>query len=266
MTSADPVPPTPSEERDLLADALARPWYHTIELRPGVHSSGTVDHRRIAPRLLPADLSGRHCLDVGTFDGYWAFAMEDRNAARVAAVDLERYDQADWPPRNRPRLLAEGGDGDPGERFRIAARLRRSKVERVLSPIYDLNPTVAGGTFDRAILSDVLLHVRDPVGALEGIGRVLRPDARLVVAEEINLRLSVLSPRAPAAHLQTGWTDYGWWQANVAGLREWLHQAGYRIVGRTFYVIDAEQAMRQAHVAYEVTPDPTAPQAAGRPA
>lgn len=250
-------PPTTDTDREaLLAEALGRPWYHTIEVAPGRRTDGTVDHRRMADVLLPGDLRGLDCLDVGTFDGYWAFLMEERGARTVKAVDLERFDQADWPPRNRPRLLAEGGDAEPGERFRIAHRLRASKVERVLTPIYEIRPDRLDGTFDRIVLSDLLLHVRDPIGALEAVRTVLRPGGRLLVAEEVNLRFSLASPRRAAARLQTGWTDYGWWQANVAGLREWLHQAGFRITGRAFYTLDAKGAMAVPHVAYEAEPDP----------
>ncbi|WP_320671693.1 class I SAM-dependent methyltransferase [Patulibacter defluvii] len=251
------TPADPRADEALLAEALGQPWYHTIELRPGVFSDGTVDHRSMAPVLLPGDLRGLDCLDVGTFDGYWAFTMEERGAARVAAIDLERFDQAEWPPRNRPRLLAEGGDAEPGVRFKLAHRLRDSRVERVLTPIYEISPERTGGTFDRIVLSDLLLHVRDPIGALEAVRTVLRPGGRLLVAEEISVRLSVVSPRRPAARLQTGYTDYGWWQANVAGLREWLHQAGYRIVSRAFYTLDAKGAMAVPHVAFEAEPDPS---------
>lgn len=251
--------PDARDDDAILAEALGQPWYHTIEVRPGVFTDGTVDHREMSRVLLPGDLRGQHCLDVGTFDGYWAFTMEERGAERVAAIDLERFDQAEWPPRNRPRLLADGGDAEPGERFKLAHRLRASRVERVLTPIYEIEPGRTGGTFDQIVLSDLLLHVRDPIGALEAVRTVLRPGGRLLVAEEVNVRLSIASPRRAAARLQTGWTDYGWWQANVAGLREWLHQAGFRIRARAFYTLDAKGAMAVPHVAYEAELDPTAP-------
>lgn len=261
-----PTPDTsaPTEPRDreaLLAEALGRPWYHTIEVAPGRFTDGTVDHRSMTPKLLPGDLSGKRCLDVGTFDGYFAFAMEERGAGEVAAVDLETFDQAEWPPRNRPQLLADGGDAEPGERFKIAAALRGSKVRRALTPIYEISPETVGGPFDHVVLSDLLLHVRDPVGALEAVRSVVAPTGRLLVAEEVNIRLSLASPRRAAAKLQTGWTEYGWWQANVAGLWQWLHQAGFRVEKRAFYTLNAKGAMRVAHVAYEATPDPSAPQA-----
>jgi tRNA (mo5U34)-methyltransferase len=262
VPSPDTAAPSASADREsLLAAALGRPWYHTIEVAPGRFTDGTVDHREMTPKLLPADLSGKRCLDVGTFDGYFAFAMEERGAAEVAAVDLETFDQAEWPPRNRPRLLADGGDAEPGERFKIAAELRGSSVRRALTPIGEISPDTVGGPFDHVVLSDLLLHVRDPVGALEAVRTVIAPGGRLLVAEEVNIRLSIASPRRAAAKLQTGWTDYGWWQANVAGLWQWLHQAGFTIEKRAFYTLNAKGAMRRLHVAYEVTPDPTAPQA-----
>ncbi len=262
MPSADtPAPDATPDREALLAEALGRPWYHTIEVAPGRFTDGTVDHRAMTPKLLPADLTGKRCLDVGTFDGYFAFAMEERGAAEVVAVDLETFDQAEWPPRNRPRLLASGGDAEPGERFKIAARLRGSQVRRALTPIGEISPETVGGPFDHVVLSDLLLHVRDPVGALEAVRTVVAPGGRLLVAEEVNIRLSIASPRRAAAKLQTGWTDYGWWQANVAGLWQWLHQAGFRIEKRAFYTLNAKGPMKRLHVAYEVTPDPTAPQA-----
>ena len=49
-------------------------WYHTIELAPGEVTPGLVDLRAVAPRVLPARIEGR-ALDVGTYDGFWAFEM-----------------------------------------------------------------------------------------------------------------------------------------------------------------------------------------------
>ena len=56
------------------ADVAEQEWYHTLELAPGVVTPGWFDTREVPQRLpIPASLAGRRCLDVGTFDGFWAF-------------------------------------------------------------------------------------------------------------------------------------------------------------------------------------------------
>src|SRR5687768_9420566 len=107
--------------------ALGQGWYHTIEIAPGRATPGAVDLRRLAPKVLPERLDGLRALDVGTFDGFWAFALEQRGA-EVVATDLDRFDAAQWPPRNRPALEAEAGDAAPGERFGLAKELLGSRV------------------------------------------------------------------------------------------------------------------------------------------
>src|SRR4029078_12914141 len=95
--SRDPVAAAERAVRDNPA------WYHTIELAPGVVTPGAVDLRAGAARMLPPDLTGRRALDVGTFDGFWAFEME-RRGAEVIALDVERVEAAEWPPASRARM------------------------------------------------------------------------------------------------------------------------------------------------------------------
>ena len=73
---------------ELREQVEGRQWYHTLELAPGVRTPGWFDLRETAAALLPASLAGRRCLDVGTFDGFWAFEMERRGAAEVIAIDI----------------------------------------------------------------------------------------------------------------------------------------------------------------------------------
>src|ERR1700730_15846970 len=57
-------------------------WYHSIDLGHGVVTPGVVDHRAQLPHYgLPDSMAGLRCLDVATWDGYWAFEMERRRAA-----------------------------------------------------------------------------------------------------------------------------------------------------------------------------------------
>ena len=57
----------------------------------GIYTPGAaVDHRYRLPAL-PADFSGCSVLDVGAFDGFYAFVAEHRGAERVLAIDNEQY-------------------------------------------------------------------------------------------------------------------------------------------------------------------------------
>jgi SAM-dependent methyltransferase len=217
-----------------LRDAVAANpgWYHTIELAPGVVTPGHVDLRGLPGAVLPASLSGR-ALDVGTFDGFWAFELE-RRGAEVVALDVPALAAAEWPPANRERLEATAREMDLqlGRGFAIAAEALGSKVRRVECNVYDLDAGAIGGTVDFAFLGAMLLHVRDPVRALEAVRGVLAPGGRLTILEPIDPWLSLLSPRRPAARFQANETDFNWWAANVACLEAWLRAAGFTRVAR----------------------------------
>src|SRR2546423_3261813 len=95
--------PSSSELSSLVAE---RKWYHTLELAPGVLTPGWFDTRSIAHSIPFPDLTGKRCLDVGTFDGFWAFEMERRGAAEVIAIDLIDPTQADWPAGSTDNVRA----------------------------------------------------------------------------------------------------------------------------------------------------------------
>jgi SAM-dependent methyltransferase len=219
---------------ELLDRALAEDWYHTMELAPGAVTRGWVDLRSVAPRLLP-DVSGLRALDVGTFDGFWAFALERAGAREVVATDLPSVEETEIPPPHRQAVLAELDGLQLGRRFAMAAELLGSQVRREESAIHDLDAGRLGGSFDFAVVSDLLLHLRDPVGGLEAVRGVLRPGGRVLVTEQINLWLTLAHPRLPVAKLDAAGTHFNWWEANPPCLRGWLELAGFERPHRRRY-------------------------------
>jgi len=146
-------------------------WYHTLELAPGVVTDGVFDLRPWVERYgLPQDLSGQRVLDVGSFDGFWAFEAERRGAAEVVSLDLDDEAGLDWPPRRRPDRFA---GVLRGQGFRLAHETLGSSVQRVTGNVYDADPSDLG-TFDLVICGSVLMHLRDQLRALERIARLCR--------------------------------------------------------------------------------------------
>jgi SAM-dependent methyltransferase len=225
-------------------------WYHTIDLPDGP-TDGAVDLRAVAPKVLPARLEGLRALDVGTFDGFWAFALEQRGA-EVVATDLDRFDEAHWPRPNVAELAAEAGDRGPGDRFGLARQALRSRVQRVATPVEELTPDLIGGAVHYAVMGDLLIHLRDPVRGLERVHDALLPGGRLLTLEQVNLPLTLLRPRRAAGSFQARATRMNWWEPNLRALRDWLALAGFahsRL--RRVYKLDAHGAQARWHVAIE---------------
>jgi SAM-dependent methyltransferase len=235
------------------AGVAANPhWYHTIELAPGVVTPGHIDLRAVAPKLLPASLEGRRALDVGTFDGFWAFELERRGAA-VTAIDVERIDAAEWPPpaRKRMELRTAEWDVELGRGFAIAAQALSSAVRRVECDVYALTPEAIGGSVDFAFAGAILLHLRDPVRALERIHAALTPGGALTILEPFSPRDTLLSPRRPAARFRAHTSDFAWWLPNLAAIRAWLECAGFADVRRVgIHRPPARPEMRQLLAGY----------------
>jgi SAM-dependent methyltransferase len=209
-------------------------WYHSIELAPGVVSPGQVDHRGLAAKVLPDDLEGLRALDIGTFDGFWAFEMEKRGA-EVVAIDVDTIDAAEWPPLNRERLrrASDSFEIELGRGFRLAKEILGSRVERVVCSVYDLTPEAIGGPVDFVFEGAVLLHLRDPVRALERARASLRPDGRMVIWELISLLDTLRAPRRPLARFSPLISDFTWWLPNYAALVSMPLAAGFSEVRRT---------------------------------
>jgi tRNA (mo5U34)-methyltransferase len=175
---------------DLLEQARRTSFYHVLELTPELTTEGWFDLRPYVQHYgIPEDLTGLRALDVGTWDGFWAFELE-RRGAEVVALDLDSERDLDWPPRHRPATYDAGGPR--GQGFALAREILGSRVERVVGSIYDATPE-ALGTFDLVLCGSVLLHLRDQFLALERIRGLVKPGGLFISAEEHD-RLAGLVP------------------------------------------------------------------------
>jgi SAM-dependent methyltransferase len=210
---------------DAIADDISdHPWYHTIELRDGVVTSGRFDHRPLVPHYgLPEDLRGKRALDVGSGDGFWAFELE-RRGAEVTSVDVETFADVDLPPalheifRQRPVDLSFRRGID------IARRQLGSNVKLVNSSVYDLDPDRVG-TFDFVHTGDILLHLRDPALALQRLRAVTSGTA--LVADVFDPSLDALRAGPWLTRYRGGWSDVTWWAPALSTLVQMVADAGF---------------------------------------
>jgi tRNA (mo5U34)-methyltransferase len=215
----------------LRLDAEALPWYHTIDLGGGVVTKGFVDTRSSVSRLpVPPSLEGMRCLDVGTQNGFWAFEMERRGAGEVIGIDLPDKAERDFPGSaapDEPRSSDPEQDGGVSRRgFDVAKEALGSQAEWRPMSVYDLSPEVIG-TFDVVFVGSLLLHLRDPVGALERVRGVCRGET--LVFDVVDPIRSVIG-RRPSALLDG--RRVWWWTPNWQGLRRMIESAGFEIVDR----------------------------------
>jgi tRNA (mo5U34)-methyltransferase len=215
-----------TEERERLAREVAQyGWYHTLELADGVVTEGMFDHRPAVGRyLLPADLAGMRCLDVGTMDGFWAFEMERRGAAEVLAADVGDVDSLDWPPLWRARI-DPALDETKAERFALAHRALQSRVTRVERSVYELGRDL--GEFDLVFCGDLLTHLKDPITALERLRVVCRGSA--IVCNPV--KRFRFAPRQALAEFD-GIDEFRWWLLSEASLERMLLATGFARVKR----------------------------------
>lgn len=218
-------------ETELTYDALRErvskiEWYHTLELAPGVVTEGMFDLRPAIDRYrLPERLDGLRVLDVGTWDGFWAFEMERRGAAEVISIDLDDERDIDWPPARRPTSFP---DKRRGEGFRLAHEVYKSQVKREVVSIYEAIPEELG-TFDLIFCGSVLIHLRDQMLAMERIANLCRGT---FISVEGYSRLAELSP-VPAAFFRADRPkDFVFWEPSARTWKRMLLMAGFRTVDR----------------------------------
>ncbi len=232
MDATPSIPQPPHDVRTSLREAVdSNPlWYHTLDLAADVTTPGYFDLRSIVDKLPWPEVRGRRCLDVGTYDGFLAFELERRGASEVVALDISDHEDWDWPPEIRllgPEYLASVAGPAKGVGFRIARDALGSSAEKVDMTVYDLDPERLG-TFDVVVCGSLLLHLRDPLRALEAIRSVCAGE--FMSSEEIDLRLSVRHPRRAVARLDGTGEKMQWSVPNAAAHKRMVLATGFEIL------------------------------------
>ena len=192
-------------------------WFHTFALNAahGLYTPGVArDHRYRVP-YFPASFDGQRVLDVGTFDGFYAFLAERRGAARVVAVDNEQY--VAWV-KARWGIELQGGEG-----FRAIAELLGSRVQYVRGDALAVMDSAE--RFDVILCFGILHRVENPLGLLRGVAGLLAPGGRMLV-ETLGVagdgRIELYEP----GEVNRG-DDYIYWGFGTGGLTALARHAGF---------------------------------------
>lgn len=215
-------------DQKLLDEIHSIKWWHRIELVPGFYSPGMVKHGEDGSNYeetrfgIPADLTGKSVLDIGGWDGYFAFACEKRRASKIVVCDVP---------------VTKGGNWGGTAGFNLAKKLLNSKVEFVEMSVNDLSPSNIG-MFDITLQYGVLYHLENMLPALK---------ATCAVTKEYSLLETATLPKAhdkspdiALAGFLPGFvkdpTNY--WYPNVECLKQMLLYSGYKSVDVLYYDFD----------------------------
>ena len=204
-------------------------WFHTFSLdhSDDLYTHGVArDHRYRVPAL-PEDFGGMSVLDIGTFDGFYAFLAEARGAGRVVAVDNEQY--REWVS-SRWGVELQGGEG-----FTAIRELLDSEVDYQRIDAFDLDEL--GETFDFILCFGILHRVENPLGLLKVIRRRLAPGGRVLLETHgaVDRASDSAAVYIPAPGEVYARDDFVYWGFTPAGLDAMARHAGFE----GFELIDA---------------------------
>jgi tRNA (mo5U34)-methyltransferase len=157
-------------------------WWHSIEVAPGVVTPGVKSPQQHAQELTMLrfpDLRGKRVLDIGGWDGFYAFHAEALGAAEVTVLDhfvwsIDLHGLTNWrleSPGERMAIPAEETsfwqpDRLPGKAgFDTARELRGSRVGAIVGDFMTM-PLERVGVWDVTLFLGVLYHLQNPLGGL----------------------------------------------------------------------------------------------------
>ena len=166
---------------------LERQWYYTVEIEPGVYTSGH-DHPSISltrALLRRVYLKGASCLDIGTQEALIPVLLKRAQAKHVVAYDR-------WKQTAKVSLVRQAYDVS----FDYICGMPLEELPRVLS-------NKKNNLFDVVVFSGVLYHLINPLGLLS-IARSFVRDNGIFLIET-----AVLQSEEMTLHFNAGGKLYG---------------------------------------------------------
>ena len=194
-------------------------WFHTFCLNAehGIYTpglSGYNYHDRYRPLVIPSDLTGKRVLDLGTYDGFYAFLAERRGAAEVLAIDNEAY--VDWRATEGLELIG-------GAALRTIRDLTDSQINYRVMEVEDLEKL--GGGFNLIFCFGLLHWLRSPLDHLAALRRSLLEGGQVLL--ETYGQAGNDEPLMRVAEGGRGYAGSFYWEFTFAALRMLAKRAGF---------------------------------------
>jgi tRNA (mo5U34)-methyltransferase len=144
----------PGVDMDPTAQAPTIGWFHSLTLPGGETTAGVKSVEVLgmeADVVFKHPVAGKRVLDIGSWDGFFAFEAERRGAAEVLATDHFCWSGEGWGTKAG---------------FDHAHRRLASRVASLDIDVPRIGPETTG-VHDVVLFLGVLYHVKDPLQALE---------------------------------------------------------------------------------------------------
>lgn len=227
-----------TESERIKLDINSRRWYHKIPVTlPDGEQFCTPGWAPLdvdAYRVKPEYITGAKVLDLGSFDGFWAFRAWDMGASSVMAIDdfsdeislCDRFVRdSKWSNFDLIRSMKPYRGG--------------SNITRQTMSVYDLSRASKPAGFNAVFAFGLLYHLKHPTYALERLLGVAEPGCRLFV--ESAILDDFVSPYTGKRHDATGCyaemypgSEFGNNPSNYSvptlkGLAAWLEIGGWEV-------------------------------------
>jgi O-methyltransferase len=232
------------------ADLSDLVWYHTVELPDGRVLPGAWDLRgHEAAYLGGVEVAGTRVLELGPATGYLTYYME-RQGAEVVAFEAGFDVSIDFLPvrgredaDGRLRVMQETIDRNH-DAWWYLHRSYGSSAKFVQGDIYDMPSDL--GSFDVTVVGAILLHLREPWGALSEAAR--RTTRTMIVTEPLQDDLqppesNIMRFSPSAEHHVTNW-----WSIYPGAVVSMLERLGF---GRTEVTFHSQRH----HLAHDMDAD-----------
>ncbi len=236
--------PSPFAEPRLVTDLALCDFYHSMDIPGYGPVQGMWDLRRDPDAYLGrVDFRGKRVLEVGTASGFLCFQMEKRGAEVVAYDLCEDYDWDIVPfagsdqeafQAERKQHIRRLNDG-----YWLAHRAFGSQARVVYGTVYAIPEAI--DEVDIAIFGSVLLHLRDPILALQNALRLTR---ETVVVTELMWRHPLLvrllgALRGPymafLPDYRAGLPNETWWLFSPSIMQQILGMFGFEQTTTTYH-------------------------------
>jgi tRNA (mo5U34)-methyltransferase len=213
------IPESVTDANIALLDS--KPWYHRVEVFPGVTTPGPASLQRfLLDQLGPNDFSDKKVLDIGAWTGPYTFEVERRGGI-VTSYDIQDPEKSG---------------------FNLLKAMKGSRANYIHDSVYNLASHFQN-YFDIILFFGVFYHLKNPMLAFENIHSALKDGGTMLFEGAVLEYAYTLDPvwaqrkdrmgpylEVPMAYYTTGdclGHFSNWYVPNVLCLREWVKSAGF---------------------------------------